>query len=410
MRKSLFFLSLAILLLLAACGPAGMPPPPTSAPAAVEATEAPIILPSTLQTPTPVPYLFGMLLAGPSDDGGWNQAHYQAGLYIEAKLGVKMIHLDKVNPVDNPAMSPAQAAGNLAGQGAKLVIFTAAGMQPESVTFAQTHPEIYVISVGSDTAWADGRNYIEIPNFANLMGRMEYGQMLAGCAAALSTQSGQVGYIGPLLGDESRRLAASAYLGTKYCWSNYRGQDPAALRFTTAWAETAAPGEAANAFYADGFDVVISGIDSAPIFEAARQNQAAGRNVWASAYNSIPACEQNADVCLGTPYFNWGPGYVALVKTALDGNWQSIFRWNGPDWADINESETSAIGFLNGAALSQDSALTVEQFTLELANGLNLWAGPLNLQDGSLYLAAGEVAGDPQIWYLPQLLEGMESR
>ena len=35
---------------------------------------------------------------------------------------------------------------------------------------------------------------------------------------------------------------------------------------------------------------------------------------------------------------------------------------------------------------------------------------PLNLQDGTVYLADGVVATDQQIWYLPQLLEGMEGQ
>jgi simple sugar transport system substrate-binding protein len=39
---------------------------------------------------------------------------------------------------------------------------------------------------------------------------------------------------------------------------------------------------------------------------------------------------------------------------------------------------------------------------------LNLWKGPLNLQDGTEYLADGVEATDLQIWYVPQLLEGME--
>jgi simple sugar transport system substrate-binding protein len=31
----------------------------------------------------------------------------------------------------------------------------------------------------------------------------------------------------------------------------------------------------------------------------------------------------------------------------------------------------------------------------------------LNLQDGTAYLTAGQAATDQQIWYLPQLLQGM---
>lgn len=42
--------------------------------------------------------------------------------------------------------------------------------------------------------------------------------------------------------------------------------------------------------------------------------------------------------------------------------------------------------------------------------GLNLWKGPIKLQDGSVYLDKGQAATDQQIWYLPQLLEGMQGQ
>jgi simple sugar transport system substrate-binding protein len=39
---------------------------------------------------------------------------------------------------------------------------------------------------------------------------------------------------------------------------------------------------------------------------------------------------------------------------------------------------------------------------------VNLFVGPLNFQDGSVYLKDGEKATDDQIWYMSQLLQGME--
>ena len=51
----------------------------------------------------------------------------------------------------------------------------------------------------------------------------------------------------------------------------------------------------------------------------------------------------------------------------------------------------------------------LDEFIAGLANGsINLFTGPLNYQDGSVFLADGEEATDTQIWYMPQLLEGIE--
>ena len=52
----------------------------------------------------------------------------------------------------------------------------------------------------------------------------------------------------------------------------------------------------------------------------------------------------------------------------------------------------------------------MDRFIKELSGGLKLWKGPLSLQDGSSYLDAGQAATDQQVWYLPQLLQGMEGQ
>ena len=44
-------------------------------------------------------------------------------------------------------------------------------------------------------------------------------------------------------------------------------------------------------------------------------------------------------------------------------------------------------------------AAAVDSFIAELGDGLNLFTGPLNWQDGSVYLADGEEATEVQIWY-----------
>ena len=109
------------------------------------------------------------------------------------------------------------------------------------------------------------------------------------------------------------------------------------------------------------------------------------------------------------PYFNWGPAYVKAIKAVQDGTYKQYWDWNGPDWKDINNPDTSAVGFVKGTALSADVSTQVDAFIKGLGNGsIVLFKGPLNYQDGTMYLKDGEVATDLQVWYMPQLLQGME--
>jgi simple sugar transport system substrate-binding protein len=242
--------------------------------------------------------------------------------------------------------------------------------------------------------------------------------MIAGCAAALTSQTGKIGFLGPLINDETRRFAASSYLGAKYCWENYLGKDPADLEFKVTWigfwfnipGVTLDPTQVADDFFNTGYDVIISSIDTTEALTEAKKFAAEGKKVWAVPYDYAGACAGADDVCLGVEYFNWGPSYVAAIKSAMDGTWKSTFEFVGPDWADINNRDTSAVGFNKGAALSAENSALIDKFIAELGAGLNLWTGPINLQDGTAYLAAGEVGTDLQVWYLPQLLEGMEGQ
>ena len=88
----------------------------------------------------------------------------------------------------------------------------------------------------------------------------------------------------------------------------------------------------------------------------------------------------------------------------------SSWSWLAPDWADINNPDSSIVGFKKGEGLSADASAKLDEFITALSGGLNLWKGPLNFQDGSAFLKDAENATDQQIWYLPQLLEGMEGQ
>jgi len=361
----------------------------------------------------------GLVLVGPYNDQGWSQANYDGVQYVVKKVpGTKMIYIDKANPADRPGTTVSQLGESLVAQGAKLVIFSSDDMSDEAVKFANAHPDIFVIMTSGSQVWKDGKNYEDIPNMVNIMGRMEFGKMIAGVAAAMTTRTGKIGYLGPLINDETRRLASSVYLGARYAWTNYLKKNPADLQFKVTWigfwfnipGVTSDPSQVADDFFNSGYDVVISGIDTTEAVTEAAKFAAQGKKVWAVPYDYAAAAMTSPQINLGSPYFNWGPAYAVAAKAAMANKWQSHFEWNAPDWKNINNPDTSAVGFAKGKALTSAASAGVDRFIKELAGGLKLWKGPLNLQDGSSYLDAGQVATDQQVWYLPQLLQGMEGQ
>jgi simple sugar transport system substrate-binding protein len=359
-------------------------------------------------------FCFGMLLVGPHTDNGWSTATYLGAQYVVSKIpGSKFIYAENV--FADPNTTVAQYAEQLLTRGAKVIVFNSDDMKDGLTEFTAAHPDVPVIWLSGDFAWKEGQRYqADMPQESDIMGRMEYGKMIAGCAAALTTKTGKIGFLGALTNDETRRLSNAAYLGANYCWTKVLG-NTTALDFKVTWigywfnepGTTQDPTQVADDFFNSGYDVVMSGIDSTEAVTEAKKFRDQGKDVYAVQYDYEDACSVAPDACLGVPYFNWGVMMLPVLQSVKDGKYTRQFIYQGPDWKDINNADTSAVGFKKGDALSADNSTKLDTFIAALAGGLNLWKGPLNYQDGTVYLADGVAATDQQIWYMPQLLKGM---
>ncbi len=364
---------------------------------------------------------FGVVLVGPSDDRGWSQAHYEAGRYVEETIpGTTMLFFESLNPADAPETTLADVVSLFVEEGATVIFTTSDAFEEDTVAVAEEFPDVTFINVSGDDVLTG-----EAPsNVGNVMAMSEWPRLAAGCAAALTTESGQIGYIGPLINAETRRVAASSFLGARYCWENYRGMDAADLEFAITWigfwfqipGVTLDTTEEINSFYDRGFDVVISGLDTTEMVVVAGQRSEEGETASAIAYNLRTGCEQAPASCLGVVYYHWGTAYAPLVQSIIDGAWEQSWDWVAPNFEDLDDVDSNVTGYDLGDGLSEEATEQLTDFIDEMtayaldeanADTIFLWTGPLNLQDGTEYAADGEDVPLEDVWYLPQLLEGM---
>lgn len=359
----------------------------------------------------------GMVLVGPRNDAGWNQAHFE-GIEgaIKQVAGTKLEYVDKVNPADRPNVKGSQVADDLIAKGAKLVIFNSDDFKDDALETAKKHPDVSIIHASGDYAWKDGKNFKNQANLSNIMGRMEYGKMLAGCVAALGTETGKIGYLGPLINDETRRYTSAAFLGAKYCWENYRKRPASDLNFKVTWigfwfnipGKTLDPTKVADDYYNGGFDVVMSGIDTPEVAVQGKKAAEAGKKVKYVHYDLATGCSLAPNICLGVPFYNWSIPYGSALQRVKEGKYTTEFIWSGPDWQNLSNPATNMIGFNSGQALG-DNKKFLDEFAKGMSSGaINLYKGPIKFQDGTDFVKAGETATEQQIWYMPQLLAGME--
>ncbi len=365
--------------------------------------------------------VFGVILVGPRNDRGWSQSHFEGGEYVQAKMpGATMLLFESLNEADTPEATLLDVVTEMVDGGAEVIFTTSASFEQDTNAVAEAFPEIVFINITGSNALEDDVP----PNVGNFNGLMEAPRLIAGCAAALSSETGQIGYLGALIDPETRRLAASSYLGARYCYENFVGGDPADLEFTVTWigfwfnipGVTLDPTEVANEFFDNGADVVISGIDTTEAIQVAGRRSGEGERVFAIPYGNAGGCDEAPEACLGVAYYNWGPAYLDVVEAVQAGTWEQNWEWIPPDWEDINSVDTSVIGYFYGEGLPEDVTADLDVFYEEMAgyssdpmheDTIFLWEGPLNLQDGTELAAEDQPVDLLDIWFLPQLLEGM---
>ena len=223
--------------------------------------------------------------------------------------------------------------------------------------------------------------------------------------------------MGPLINDETRRLTNAAYLGARYAWTHVRGKKAEDLAFKVGWigfwfnipGVTADPNQMAGNFFDQGYDVLISGLDTPEALTVAEARRKTGAKVFAVPYNFKNACQGAQDACLGVPYFNWGPPFLTVASKVAAGTYKPAFDWLAPDYAALNDPDKSPVGFEEGAALPAEAKKALATFTADLASGkTDLYVGPLTYQNGATFVPAGRTATDKELWFCPQLLSGME--
>ena len=150
-------------------------------------------------------FIFGVILVGPYNDHGWSEAHYQAGKYVEENVpNTKMIYLDKLNAADRPGTTLEQAVEDMINQGAQMILTTSDDFAADTDVVAAKYPDIPFVHYSGDHVLTG----VAPKNVTNYMSKMEYMKAVAGCAAALKTQTKTRWLtLVPLINDETRRLA-----------------------------------------------------------------------------------------------------------------------------------------------------------------------------------------------------------
>ena len=187
------------------------------------------------------------IYVGPHNDGGWSQAHDDGRLYVQKKLGRKVVTTYKENVPEGPQTS--QVIDSLVRDGNKIIFATSFGFMDAMAAAAKKYPDVYFEHA---TGFKTGKN------FANYFGAAEDAIYLSGMAAGAATKNGKVGYIVPFPIPEIIRHLNGFALGVQAV----RPDATIRIVWTKSWFDPAKERKAAESLVAAGVDVIGQNVDS----------------------------------------------------------------------------------------------------------------------------------------------------
>jgi basic membrane protein A and related proteins len=397
MPKKLFTPLLTLLLLLAlalsSCTPpasapaAEAPAPEQAAPAGSDQEAAPPANPAesnaeptdgNIQIPEIEEGKFNVafVYVGPIGDGGWTYAHDEGRRYVEEQMG-DAVHTAYLESVPEGADAE-RVIRNLARKGFNAIFTTSFGYMDPTATVAEEFPDAYFVHVS-------GFKKNET-NFANLFGGMESMKYLVGMIAgarAAADGSNRVGYIAPFPIAEVIRHANAAALGMRKTCTDCQLD----IRWIFTWFDPNVEREAAASLIQAGATVVITGSDTpGPVQVAGEQGH------YGVGYDSRNACDVDPEHCLTTPYWNWGPQYVTMIQSMIDGTFK------GADiYFDVDSGGLGLLGFMEGQepapGVPAEVVPQVQELLTQMLAGdfdrFDVFTGPINNNKGETVIPAG---------------------
>jgi len=323
----------------------------------------------------------GFVYVGPVGDGGWTYEHDQARQAVEAEYGDQVETVFQENVPEGADAE--RVMTQMALSGADLIFTTSFGYMDPTMNVAQKFP---------DVKFEHATGYKTAENVSNYSARFYEGRAVQGFIAGSMTQTNKIGYIASFPIPEVVRGINASYLAAKAV--NPEVEFSVVWAFT--WFDPGKEADAAKALIEQGADVILQHTDStAPQAAAAEAGNVItfGQASDMAEYAPKPRVSSIID--------NWAPYYIDRVGAVMDGTWESQSVWQGIGDGMVEIGEISD-------AVPEDVKARALEIRDKIASGeMHPFTGPINRQDGTEWLAEGEIATDEVLLGMDFYVEGL---
>lgn len=323
----------------------------------------------------------GFIYIGPVGDFGWTAGHDRARAEMQEHFGaaVETTIVENVNY----GADAERVMTQMAISGTDVIFAASFGYGPDVNAVAGRFPNV---------AFQHATGYIQDhPNVSLYDARFYEGRAVLGHIAGKMTETNTIGYIASYPIPAVISGINSAYLHAKAVNPDVEFR----IIWTYSWFDPALEADAAETLIEQGADVIMQHTDSTA---AVRVAEDAGVMAFGQASNML---EFGPNAHLSAIVDRWSPYYISRVQAVIDGTWEAQNSWLGfgdgiiemAPWNDRIPAELQAEADAMVAAIA--------------AGEYHPFTGPINRQDGSVWLAEGEVADDGSLASMNFYVEGI---
>ena len=323
----------------------------------------------------------GFVYVGPTGDHGWTYRHDIGRQQVEEAYGDRVETMFVESVPEGPDSE--RVMTDMALKGADIIFATSFGYMDSVLNVAAKFPNV---------KFEHATGYKQADNAANYGLKLYQARHVQGIIAGMMTKTNKICYVASFPIPEVMREINTYFLGAR----KMNPDVELSIVWVYTWYDPAKEGDAAKAMMESGCDVVAQHTDSpAPLIEAERAGKV-GFGQASDQFKFAPKAQLTATID------NWGPYYIKKVGQVLDGTWTT-----GDYFGHMNEGAVQMAPFTNMPAnVVLEARLAKSAIS---AGTLHGFTGPINKQDGSVFLKAGEVATRQQLDTMMFYVEGIEA-
>ncbi|MBO6901810.1 MAG: BMP family ABC transporter substrate-binding protein [Rhizobiaceae bacterium] len=322
---------------------------------------------------------------GPIGDFGWTYQHHQGALEMQEALGgeseVELAYLESV-----PEGADAERAiERFARSGCNIIFTTSFGYMDATNAVAGKFPDIKF-----EHATGYKREH---PNVSTYNSRFHEGRYVQGVIAASISEAGVAGYIASFPIPEVVMGINAFVLGAQSVNPDFKVK----VVWANTWFDPGKEADAAKALIDQGVDVITQHTDSTAPMQVAAER---GIKAFGQASDMI---KFGPETQLTSIIDDWGHYYTERVKAVIDGTWEQVDVWEG-----MAEEHVVMAEYTN---MPDDVKAKAADIEAKIKSGeFDPFTGPVNKQDGSAWLAEGEVAEAGVLLGMNFYVEGVDDQ